>query len=178
MNTNSYTEQDWDNTHLLTDPLSLSHILGADASLDHPSLCRMMEESETLRMRYVWVLTAVGQPRGGQSGYIPESLAFVLEKRLCTYLSNFASLSAEKQQALPTRTTIVWNCKRQSEADMRTFKKNTMPNPDGSGRRSFVPNIGAIRGSKDWCNHVTNCHNLYLHHLPAPCYGQCSFKWA
>lgn len=148
---NDFSEEAWENTHLLTDPLSLESLLGADGSLDHPSLCRMMEEAQNMRMRYVWVMTGKGEPRGGNAGYIPEAMSFPLEKRLCQYLAAFSRLSVEKQEALPRKASLLWNCQRQCEADPRTLKKTTIADPNGPGLRVFVDNIATHRGSKDWC---------------------------
>ena len=142
-----FTDEEWEGASLLEDPLSLNDLLGLDASLSHESLCRLIEEGGNQRTRFIWVMSGRGEPADGISGFLPESFSFVLDKKLCSYLSAFHILSEEKRHTLPTKTSILWNCKKFREADYRTLKKYTILGQDGS--RSFVPDVGSMRGNKD-----------------------------
>lgn len=140
MELGGFSKDDWDNCSLLTDPLSLGDILGLE-NLDEPGIAALISEGAKNRKRFIFVMTGKGQPEDGEKHWVPESLAFLLEKRLCNYLFRVANANEVDKEAVPAKSTVVFNPKTQKEANVKTVKERTVLHSDGT--RSYKD--GAVR---------------------------------
>ena len=133
------TEEDMANSHLLTDPLSLDDILGAE-NAEGPSIEDLVSGGRAKRRRVVWMMHSKDST---STAMMPGCLIMPVEKHLSNYL--FAKVSKADRQLKPV-VTIVMSKRSGKEASNEMLRKHTVVQQ--SGLRRLRPNATA-RSTKD-----------------------------
>ena len=119
LNNSNLTKEDLDNTHLLTDPLELSAVLGGE-NAEEPSVEELIMGGELKRQRVVWLLQA--KDNSDTQSLLPQILVFPLEKRFCNYLY----MTAKHEKDVKAASTIVISRRTGKEISAETLRKNTI----------------------------------------------------
>lgn len=96
-----FSEQEWEECHLLPDPAELQIVLGSD-NIDEPSVIDLIESGRSKRRRVLWQVTA--KHPSEQFACLPAILIYPIEKRLCHWL--FHTVSPNSTVAVKPRSTL------------------------------------------------------------------------